>query len=203
MRLGKSDQHADRSTRSPAVVKSPEAKVSLSQVSFGVVLVEPSRVADANQRLMAVSDAARRHGVFLIEPQQTQAQLDVLPRDAVTWLTRLGVITLGDLRQLPRTELLARLGASAERRLELAVGIDEEPLNPYPPAPTITESFEWEEPTSALEALTLALRRLTVRLETRLRGRGVAAEHWRIFAALTRNRIAAVWDGRFQLSSPI
>ena len=47
-----------------AVVKNPEAKVSLSQVSFGVVLVEPNGVADANQRLMAVSEAARRHGVF-------------------------------------------------------------------------------------------------------------------------------------------
>lgn len=307
-----------------AIVKSPEAKVSLSQVSFGVVLVEPNGVADAKQRLMAVSEAARRHGVFegqtleearaiqaafvvrelpqaalmlgleriidslrdfdltvaceppctvwlditgaaqllggeaalarelvermrllghhsrvaiasgprlaqvfahaakfgaktslLIEPQQTQAQLDVLPtvvlpleRDAVTWLTRLGVITLGDLRHLPRTELLARLGASAERWLELAVGIDEEPLNPYPPAPTITESFEWEEPTSALEALTFALRRLTVRLETRLRGRGVAAERVQVLVkhdqATARHRgVAPVTEFALKLTVPL
>jgi protein ImuB len=275
-----------------AVVKRPDAKVSLSQVSFGVVLVEPNATGDSNQRLAAVSEAARRHGIFegqtleearaihaafvvrelpeaalmlglerivdslrdfdltvaceppstvwlditgvahllggeaalarelvermrllghrarvaiaggprlsqvfahaasfggqptlVIDAQQTQAQLDVLPtvalpleRDAVTWLTRLGVITLGDLRQLPRTQLLARLGASAERWIELASGIDHEPLTLYPLAPTLTESFDWEEPTSAIEALTFALRRLTVRLEARLRGRGVAAE---------------------------
>lgn len=306
------------------VVKSPEAKVSLSQVSFGVVLVEPNGVAAANQRLMAVSEAARRHGVFegqtleearaiqaafvvrelpqsalmlgleriidslrdfdltvaceppctvwlditgaaqllggeaalarelvermrllghhsrvaiasgprlaqvfahaakfgaksslLIEPQQTQAQLDVLPtvvlpleRDAVTWLTRLGVITLGDLRQLPRTELLARLGTSAERWLELAVGIDTEPLSPYPPAPTITENFEWEEPTSALDALTFALRRLTVRLETRLRGRGVAAEQVQVLVkhdrATARHRgVAPVTEFALKLTVPL
>jgi protein ImuB len=137
-------------------------------------------------RLAQVFAQAARFGgqsILVVTPEETQARLDALPtvalplaQDAVTWLTRLGVITLHDLRQLPRTELLARLGASAERWLELIAGVDAEPLNPYPPAPILTESFEWEEPTSSLDVLTFALRRLTVRLEARLRGRGVAAE---------------------------
>jgi protein ImuB len=285
--------------------KRPDDKVSLSQVSFGVVLVQSAGVADAKQRLMAVSEAARRHGVFegqtleearaihaafvvrelphpalllgleriidslrdfdltvaceppnivwlditgaahllggeqalacelverlrllghqarvaiaggprlaqvfasaarfgahstlIVEPEQIQAQLDALPTVAlplepsvVTWLTRLGVISLRQLRQLPRTELLARLGAHAERWLELASGIDHEPLNPYPPAPTMTENFEWEEPTSSLQSLTFALRRLSVRLEARLRGRGVAAE--RVHVVVKHDRATA------------
>jgi len=281
-----------------AAVKRPDTKVSLAQVSFGVVIVEPNGVLDPQQRLSAVTESARRHGVsegqtleearamhaafvvrelphsalmlglerivdslrdfeltvacelpntvwlditgaahllggeqalarelvermrllghqarvaiasgprlaqvfaqaarfgprstLIVAPDETQTRLDLLPtivlpleRDAVTWLTRLGVITLQDLRQLPRTELLARLGASAERWLELVAGIDNEPLNPYPLAPTLTENFEWEEPTSSLEVLMFALRRLTVRLEARLRGRGVAAERVQVFA---------------------
>jgi protein ImuB len=276
-----------------AVAKRPDTKVSLSQVSFGVVLVEPNAVVDPNQRLMSVSESARRLGIFegqtleearainaafvvrelpnsllklgleriidslrdfdltiaceapstiwiditgaahllggeealarelvervrllghrarvaiasgprlaqvfaraasfggqstlVVRAERARAQLADLPtvalpleRDAVTWLTRLGVLTLGDLLQLPRTELLDRLGASAERWLDLASGIDLEPLTLHPPAPVMTETFDWEEPTSALEALIFALRRLTVRLEARLSGRGVAAEH--------------------------
>lgn len=273
-------------------VKRPDVKVSLSQLSFGVVLIDPHQPTDKRQCLMSVTEAARRQGVFegqtleearaihaafvvrelpqaalmlglervidslrdfdltvacepphtvwlditgaahllggepalaqelvermrllghsarvaiasgprlaqvfaraatlgqpqtrVIAPEQTQAQLDPLPtlalpldRNAITWLTRLGVITLGELRNLPRTELLARLGSQAECWIELAHGIDHEPLTLYPPTPTLTESFDWEEPTHSLQALTFALRRLTVRLEARLRGRGSAAE---------------------------
>ena len=196
-----------------------EAALARELVERMRLLGHHSRVAIASgPRLAQVFAHAAKFGAktsLLIEPQQTQAQLDVLPtvvlpleRDAVTWLTRLGVITLGDLRQLPRTELLARLGAPAERWLELAVGIDEEPLNPYPPAPTITESFEWEEPTSALEALTFALRRLTVRLEARLRGRGVAAERVQVLVkhdqATARHRgVAPVTEFALKLTVPL
>lgn len=307
-----------------AAVKRPDVKVSLSQVSFGVVLVQPDGVVDTKQRLMAVTESARRHGVFegqtleqaraihaafvvrelpqsalmlgleriidslrdfdltvaceapgtvwldvtgaahllggehalarelvermrllghqarvaiasgprlaqvfaqaarfgakatlIVEREQTRTQLDALPtvalpleQDAVTWLTRLGVITLGDLRQLPRTELLARLGASAERWLELVAGVDEQPLNPYPPAPVLTESFDWEEPTSSLDALTFALRRLTVRLEARLRGRGVAAERVQVLVkhdkATARHRGASpVTEFAVKLTVPL
>ena len=305
-----------------AVVKRPDAKVSLSQVSFGVVLVEPQASAASNQSLLAVSESARRHGIFegqtleearathaafvvrelsqaalilglervvdslrdfeltvacepphtvwlditgaahllggetaiarelvermrllghrarvaiasgprlaqvfahaksfgaeawlVVDAANTQVQLDALPtvalpleRDAVTWLTRLGVLTLGDLRQLPRTELLARLGANAERWLELASGIDNEPLTLYPPAPTLTESFDWEEPTSSLEALTFALRRLTVRIEARLRGRGMAAD--RVQVVVKHDRVSARYHGvahetEFALKLPV
>ena len=307
-----------------AVAKRPDAKVSLSQVSFGVVLVEPNAAVDPNQRLMSVSESARRLGIFegqtleearaihaafvvrelphsllklgleriidslrdfdltigceepntvfiditgvahllggeatlarelverarllghrarvaiasgprlaqvfaraasfggqstlVVPAERAQAELANLPtvalpleRDAVTWLTRLGVLTLGDLRQLPRTELLERLGASAERWLELASGIDPEPLTLHPPAPVMTETFDWEEPTSALEALLFALRRLTVRLEARLSGRGVAAEHVHVVVkhdrATARHRgVLPVTELDFKLTVPL
>jgi len=307
-----------------AVVKRPDTKVSLSQVSFGVILVEPNAVVDPNQRLMSVSESARRHGIFegqtleearaihaafvvrelpnsllnlglerimdslrdfdltiayeppntvwiditgvahllggeqalarelverlrllghrarvaiasgprlaqvfaraasfggqstlVVDPERAQAQLANLPtvalpleRDAVTWLTRLGVLTLGDLRQLPRTELLARLGAKAERWLELACGIDNEPLTLHPPTQILTETFDWEEPTSALEALIFALRRLTLRIEARLSGRGVAAQQVHVVVkhdrATARHRgVAPVTQLDFKLTVPL
>ncbi len=307
-----------------AVAKRPDAKVSLSQVSFGVVLVEPNAVVDPNQRLMSVSESARRLGIFegqtleearainaafvvrelphsllrlgleriidslrdfdltiaceapntiwvditgvahllggeealarelvervrllghrarvaiasgprlaqvfaraasfggqstlVVPAESARAKLANLPtvalpldRDAVTWLTRLGVLTLGDLLQLPRTELIERLGASAERWLDLGSGIDPEPLTLHPPAPVVTETFDWEEPTSALEALIFALRRLTVRLETRLSGRGVAAEHVHVVVkhdrAIARHRgVAPVTELDFKLTVPL
>lgn len=304
--------------------KRPDSKITLSQVSFGVVLVEPNVVVEPSQRLMAVSESARRHGIIegqtleearaanaafvvrelprsqlklgleriidslrdfdltiaceepntvwiditgtahllggeaaianelverarlighrarvaiasgprlaqvfaraasfggqstlVVAPERTQAELANLPtvalpfeRDAVTWLTRLGVLTLGDLRQLPKTELLERLGASASRWLDLARGIDEEPLKAHLPAQVMTESFEWEEPTSALEALQFALRRLTVRLEARLSGRGVAAQHVHVLVkhdrAIARHRgVKPVTELDFKLAVPL
>ena len=307
-----------------AVAQRPDTKVSLAQVTFGVVLVEPNAVVDPNQRLMSVSESARRLGVFegqtleearaihaafvvrelpksllklgldrimdslrdfdltigceapntvwiditgvshllggelalarelvqrlrllghrcrvaiasgprlaqvfaraasfggqstlVVPPERAQAELAHLPtvalpleRDAVTWLTRLGVLTLGDLRQLPRTELIERLGSSAERWLDLAAGIDPEPLALHPPAPVVTEAFDWEEPTSALEALLFALRRLTVRIEARLSGRGVAAEHVHVVVkhdrATARHRgVAPTTELDFKLTVPL
>ncbi len=307
-----------------AVAKRPDSKVTLSQVTFGVVLVGPNAIVDPNQRLTSVSESARRFGIFegqtleearaihaafvvrelphsqltiglervidnlrdfdltigceppntiwmditgtahllggeetlarelvqrarllghrarvaiasgprlaqvfarsaafgsqatlVVPPERTQAELANLPtvtlpleRDAVTWLTRLGVLTLGELRQLPRAELLERLGPGAQRWLELASGIDPEPLTLHPPAPVMTECFEWEEPASALEALLFALRRLTARLETRLSGRGVAAQHVHVIVshdrATARHRgVAATTELDFKLAVPL
>lgn len=304
--------------------KRPDSKIALSQVSFGVVVVEQNAILDPNQRLMAVSESARRLGIFegqtleearainaafvvrelphsqlklgleriidnlrdfdltiaceepntiwiditgtahllggepaiaselverarllghrarvaiasgprlaqvfaraasfgakstlVVSPERTESELANLPtvalpfqRDAVTWLTRIGVLTLGDLRQLPRTELLERLGASAERWLELASGIDPEPLKAHPPSPVMTESFDWEEPTSALEALHFALRRLTGRLEARLSGRGVAAQRVHVLVkhdrGIARHRgVAPVTELDFKLATPL
>ncbi len=47
-----------------AVAKHPDSKISLAQISFGVVLVEPNAVSDPNQRLMSVSESARHLGIL-------------------------------------------------------------------------------------------------------------------------------------------
>jgi protein ImuB len=178
-----------------------------------------ARVAIAvGPRLAQVFARAASFGgqsTLVVSSEQAQAELANLPtvalpleRDAITWLTRLGVLTLGDLRQLPRTELLARLGAPAERWLELACGIDSEPLTAHPPLPILTETFDWEEPTSALEALIFALRRLTLRIEARLSGRGVAAQQVHVVIkhdkATARHRgVLAVTELHFKLTVPL
>lgn len=100
------------------------------------------------------------------------------------------------------------MGASAERWLELASGTDPEPLTLHPPVPVVTEAFDWEEPTSALEALLFALRRLTVRVEARLSGRGVAAQHVHVVVkhdrATARHRgVAPVTELHFKLAVPL
>jgi DNA polymerase-4 len=78
-------------------------------------------------------------GVFLVEPSETIDFLRPLPVEAL-WgvgpatlarLSRLGVITVGDLADLPVDNLMAALGRSQGRHLhELANGRDERAVDP-------------------------------------------------------------------------
>lgn len=131
-----------------------------------------------------IAEIVARHGhdlVHVVDPEEDQHHLRSLPVSALPihdetacWLVRVGVLTIGDLLQLPRDQVTARLGDKAAEVMMLAVGHDPCPLQPYTPPPTLREHASWDEGVHDLSALVFVLGRLTVRLAARLQGRGQA-----------------------------
>ncbi|MEZ4227049.1 MAG: DNA polymerase Y family protein [Polyangiaceae bacterium] len=128
--------------------------------------------------------------------------------DLRTWLVQLGVLTFGQLMELPRAEVAARLGEAATSVLALAQGIDDAPLEAHRPAVVPSESMEWDEAVSGLEPLKFVLRGLTSRLSARLNGRGEAAQHLQL--TLNHDRSLARLSGapphhilELQLATPL
>lgn len=98
-----------------------------------------------------------------------------LPTEDVRWLTKIGVRTIGELRELPAEGLGTRLGTHAREVLSLAAGDDRAPLAPYVPPEVPEEEVELEYGIDGTQALTFVVKTLTDRLSARLQGRAVAA----------------------------
>jgi protein ImuB len=126
----------------------------------------------------------------------------------LSYLQRLGLLTLGDLARQPRAALAPRLGKEAARVLELCAGEDSAPLVPYQPPRTVVEESTWEDAVSGVEPLGFVLRGLAARLSARLCARGEAAELLEV--TLTHDPVIARFRGAplqtllsFKLASPL
>jgi protein ImuB len=140
-----------------------------------------------------LSQAFARHGdvgkagYVLVPSSQTELSLSSLPVRALSlpmelerWLIRLGVLTLAELRELPRSALSARLGEHAVRVLSFIAGRDAAPLVAYTPPRVLCEESSWDDPSAGSEPLLFVLRGLASRLGARLSGRGEAARALRL-----------------------
>jgi protein ImuB len=121
-------------------------------------------------------------GVFLADSSRETEQAGSLPigalpisSDTVAWFARLGLLTLDELRKLPRPALAARLGVDAEAVLELIYGRDAGVLDAYHPEELPFEQQSWDTPLESIEPLLFVLKGLCARLASRLEGRGQAA----------------------------
>jgi protein ImuB len=115
--------------------------------------------------------------------QQVQSlPIQALPISAEvrSWLGQLGIVTLGDLKDIPREYASHRLGEQAGAALDLVSGIDTRPLRPYCPVNLPVEQVVWDDSVNGVEPLLFALRGLTARLGARLEGRGLAAQRVRL-----------------------
>jgi nucleotidyltransferase/DNA polymerase involved in DNA repair len=92
------------------------------------------------------------------------------PPDVLTLLSDWGIRTLGDLRTLPRGELMDRLGPEAGRLWDHASGSASRPLRLITPPAEFTESFDFEYEVETTEPLLFILRRLLDQLTQRMRG---------------------------------
>ncbi len=110
--------------------------------------------------------------------------LDLLdpPDDLADRLWRWGVRTLGELADLPRDALGARLGKTGADLARRARGEDLTPFRPVAPRLEFDESIDLEHAVENLESLAFVLRGLLDRLTQRLRLRGLAVR--RIWAEL-------------------
>jgi DNA polymerase-4 len=145
----------------------------------------PASVGVASSKFLAklASEAAKPDGLLHV-PAETQLEfLHGLPVESL-WgvgpatlagLRRLGVVTVGDLAQLPDTAVLSALGPTHGRHLiSLANGIDPRPVTPDIEAKSISVEETYERDLVGAESIEAALLSLAQRLGGRLRRSGVA-----------------------------
>jgi hypothetical protein len=134
----------------------------------------------------AAADAA---GISRVGPVRVEQEVGKLPilalpidRDAIVWFSRLGLLTIADLRTLPRAAVAARLaefsnaGVEGMEILDLMDGHDAGILIPYYPDEMPREELTWDEPLESVEPLLFVLKGLSARLSARLEGRGQAVQ---------------------------
>ncbi|MCC6666076.1 MAG: DNA polymerase Y family protein [Polyangiaceae bacterium] len=148
-----------------------------------VAIAEGPRLAQALARWGSAGSTRDERSVITVEGPRTRAAMALLPITAlpmaeehVAWFARLGVLSLGQLAELPRAAAAARLGAEADRALDLAQGRDDSPLVAYRPPSLLSEHSEWDEPAEGLSPLLFVLSGLVSRVSARLAGRGEAAQ---------------------------
>lgn len=145
--------------------------------------------------------AADRAAVPIVPPGDEAASLDPLPvravlapfgssdgmvtaemrrRDAVEIdaaarvLEEVGVRSMADLRRLPRAELVSRIGGRALARLDRALGVRDDPLEPVPAVEAIVVERCFSGPVRDPVAIETALHGLLADLADRIARRGVA-----------------------------
>lgn len=98
------------------------------------------------------SDLRKPDGFVVVEPGQVQAFLDPLPIERL-WgvgkqgsklFERLGIRTVGQLRQWPQESLIERLGRSGEHLWQLAHGIDDRRVVPERETKSISHETTFE-----------------------------------------------------------
>jgi DNA polymerase-4 len=146
----------------------------------------PASVGIAASKFMAklASEAAKPDGQLVVPKEAELAFLHALPVEAL-WgvgpatlagLQRLGVVTIGDLAELPEATVVKSLGPAQGAQLrDLANGIDPRPVTPDNAAKSISVEETYDRDLEGVEVMTTALLAHAQRLSDRLHRSGLAA----------------------------
>ncbi|HET6795443.1 MAG TPA: DNA polymerase Y family protein, partial [Acidimicrobiales bacterium] len=93
--------------------------------------------------------------------------------DLADLLVRLGIRTLGQLGELPSTQVLSRFGPEGERAHRLARGLDERLLDARPPAEDLAVVVELDPPVERVDAAAFAAKTAADRLHACMQERGL------------------------------
>jgi protein ImuB len=131
---------------------------------------------------MAVADVAR-----IADVGQTRTALGPLPvaalrldDDTVATLGRLGLRHISDLAGQPRAALARRFGKHLVQRLDQALGVEPEPVNPARPADHFALRLTLPEPIGLTDDIVAAIDRLLPPLARKLREKGRGARRVRM-----------------------
>jgi protein ImuB len=127
--------------------------------------------------------AAARYGRSIVVPRgEARAALLPLPLaalrlapDTVDALAQVGLKTIADIIELPRAPLAARFGAMLVRRLDQALGREEEPISPCLPVPAYVAEQRFAEPIALERDVLGTLAHLAQELARALERRGEGA----------------------------
>ncbi len=107
------------------------------------------------------------HAARIVAPGGSRVALAALPVTALrladetaAGLMRLGLRRIGDLYDLPRAPLVRRFGAALVRRLDQALGDEDEPISPDTPVIPYRARISFAEPIGRREDIDAALERL-------------------------------------------
>ncbi len=100
-----------------------------------------------------------------------------LSGDETALLDRLGLKRIGQLIGQPRAPLAARFGMALVRRLDQALGFEDEPLSPRRPAPELSAERRFAEPVADRQAVLAVVQSLAEGLAAGLERLGRGARH--------------------------
>jgi nucleotidyltransferase/DNA polymerase involved in DNA repair len=150
------------------------------------------------------SDLKKPDALVVVEPDKVQEFLDPLPVERL-WgvgkqsskvFQRLGIRTIGQLRQWPLDVLQARFGSSGEHLWNLAHGRDDRPVVPEREAKSISHETTFEHDIADMDVLRAWLVDLTEQVGCRLRRHGLRGRTVQLkvrfadFSLITRSRPA-------------
>ena len=149
-------------------------------------------IASGPEIAWAVAHGFRKSVV--VPTESTTRALDRLSIDVLrledsttSYLRRLGIRTLGQLRALPRESIASRIGeARATRVLALLDGDDPTPLARYAVPEILSEHVSLDWGTEHVEALTFLFKGLCDRIAARLSGRCAVATRLEVVLELDR-----------------
>jgi len=148
------------------------------------------------------SDLNKPDGFLVVEPEHLQEFLDPLPLERL-WgvgkqgskvFQRLGIRTIGQLRQWPIETVSSHFGSQGEHIWQLAHGIDNDPVVPEREAKSISHETTFEEDVDDPEVLRAWLVDLTEQAAWRLRRHGLRGRvvHLKVrfadFSLITRSQ---------------
>lgn len=103
-----------------------------------------------------------------------------IPPDTVEVLNRLGLRRIDDLSGQPRAALARRFGREAVQRLDQALGVEPEPVNPSRPPVHFALRLTLPEPVGLSDDIAAAIDRLLPALGAKLRSAGQGARRIRL-----------------------
>ena len=153
-------------------------------------------VGVASNKFLAkiASDIGKPDGFVVVEPGQEQEFLDPLPVERL-WgvgkqgskvFERLGIRTIGQLRQWPMETLVSRFGSQGEYLWQLAHGIDDRPVVPEREAKSISHETTFEEDVDDMEVLRAWLLDLTEQVGGEVTAERAARSHSAVEGAFRR-----------------
>jgi protein ImuB len=98
-----------------------------------------------------------------------------LAADDIVQFRRLGIERIGDLMAIPRGPLTRRFGPGVLRRLDQALGVVPEPIEPVVPADCVRRHLAFAEPIATPESLAAAIAALAPRVCAALEAAGQGA----------------------------
>lgn len=142
---------------------------------------------------------------YVAPPGHGSSVLDMLPLEALRLpramsadLRVLGFERIGDLLAQPRAPLTLRFGPQLGRRIDQALGILAEPIEPVRPPDLISARRAFPEPIGAAETIARYIGKLTVKLCEALEEKGLGARRLDLLFHRVDNRLAAVRVGMAQ-----
>jgi protein ImuB len=131
---------------------------------------------------------------IIIEPGKEMEALARLPVKALrieaedaALLVRLGLKTIGQILDIPRPNLRARLGSLIGSRINQALGHEGEALSPLMPEPVYAARCEFVDPLTAMEGLEMTVRSLIDAVAAQLKADGKGASRFTLMLFDTQN----------------